>query len=671
MNTNRNTTNATTRSTTRILMALLCLGSLLPFVYLQRALLVPSSSDVVVRRNVVDVHVVDVVDDGGGGGRNGDGASGGGSDGFIRREMGGTTTTTMVVGGGRRSEMAVVREDGDDDGVTSHRPPSHTSNATTMDGKRGGNAVPRSCIASLPAGGGGGNGTSCIPRRYLSTTYRDGRRNEYYVEPKMNDDDNNGGGERRGMYDNVPSRPWDEGTISPMDLELDAVSAMRAVRCTMSSRYDDLLRSDDDFASSSSATASASSSTTVTILPKYLPPQFPQWDREIQRLLSSNGTLIFGFPPECCPTNENHRFMTKNDSVYNVLSEMEMNDCACRSPRNYPPLGGEGVGDGEGGSGDGGDGEGDEDGDGDGGDGGGPMATIVTAFYEISSKHPVKMYQKTALQLLSTSDPMVIFCEPNTTWIDFFVKHREHAPTVLVPLSSNDLRLKSRFPQDTVWKRQYDIDPEGSTHHKGVNTLLYVIWNEKLILLHSVAMLNPFNTTQFLWVDTGYFRNPAPHVFRRSAVRVNITEMGVNRDSVLLYQMIPYEYDRESVISGNRVLTGGNSFVGTYDGISNLYSAYYDTFWTMLITGQFVGSDQKVMYRTCHAYPHVCHIHRPRRYRQWLKLLGEVLPNLDGGERIGEPLKLHEFVMTPEEDDAVPIPPNGIVDMSPSDSIWG
>ncbi len=298
------------------------------------------------------------------------------------------------------------------------------------------------------------------------------------------------------------------------------------------------------------------------------------------------------------------------------------------------------------------------------------MVTIVTAFYEITSKHPMKMYQKTAVQLLSTADPMIIFCEPNTTWVDFFVKHREHAPTVLVPLSSNELRLKLRFPQDTLWRHQYDIDPEGTTHHRGVNTMLYIIWNEKLILLHSAAMLNPFNTTQFLWADAGYFRNPAPHAYRRSIVRINITEEGVKDESVLLYQMIQYEYDRDTVISGNRVLTGGNSFIGTYAGISNLYSAYYETFWTMLVTGQFVGSDQKVMYRTCHAYPYVCHIHRPRKYRQWLKMLGELLPNIEGGERIGEPLRLHEFVISPE-DDVVPVPPNGIIDDAASDIVWG
>ncbi|KAL3808316.1 hypothetical protein ACHAXA_004045 [Cyclostephanos tholiformis] len=444
----------------------------------------------------------------------------------------------------------------------------------------------------------------CLPRRYFAeTTAGNPDRRIYYLEPGS---DPTG---RDGIFSKLPSRPWDESSITPLDLSLDAEAAMRTVRDSMFARYDDLVRSD--------ATATVIDIDGGTnALPKYLPPQFPQWDRDLHRRMSSHETLIFGFPPRCCPMNAN-----PNNDAHRVIVDGETNDCACTSPRNYPP--GRGV---------------------DGG-GGGPIVTIVTAFYEIRSKHTAKSYQRWAAELLSTADPMIIFCEPNTTWTDYFVDRRGHAPTILVPLPSSDLRLGKRFPRETLWKGQHDIDPEGDTHHRDVDAMLYVIWLEKLIFLQGAAMLNP-------------------------AVRINITEDGVKDESVLLYQMREYNYDRDVVISGNNVLTGGNSFIGTYNGISNLYSAYYETFWTMLVTGQFVGSDQKVMYRTCHAYPNVCHIHAPRRYRKWRGMLGELLPGIDGGERIGDPLRLHEFVMSSEED-VVPVPPNGIVDDATSDTVWG
>ena len=439
----------------------------------------------------------------------------------------------------------------------------------------------------------------CPPRRYFSTTAPDRRPPVYYLEPG------------RGAFSGVPSRPWDESSIAPLDVGASPGNAAGEVRRTMRARLDELIGSDSMPGPSSWP-------------PKYLPPQFPQWDREVHRRIASPDASVLGLPPRCCAGGGD--------------AGGGPDDCECRSPRNYP----DGAG--------------------------GPIATIVTAFYELRSKHPVSLYQTAMAKILDTADPMIIFCEPNTTWFDFFAEKRKHAPTIVVPLPAADLRLKRRFRQETFWEGQYKIDPEGSSFHRGVNTVLYIIWNEKLILLHSAAMLNPFNTTQFLWVDAGYFKKKsAAHLYRQSAVRINITEMGVEDESALLCQMYEYSYVRDEVISGNRVLFGGNSIAGTYRGISNLYSAYYDAFWTMSATGKFVGSDQKVMYRACHAYPSACHIHRPRRLRQWRTVLGELLPGVGGGETIGEPLELHGFV--PPDDD-VPVPPNGIVDNATSHSVW-
>lgn len=474
--------------------------------------------------------------------------------------------------------------------------------------------LPRKCIPG-----------ACAPRRYFSTTTQ--HPPIYYPEPNL---DATG---RNGMFADVPSRPWDEGSISPLDLH--SKDAAEAVRRTMRDRYERLIESDLRWDS---------------LLPKYLPPQFPQWDRTVHARMassarggeSSQSAKVLGLPPRCCPSDANHRFLTKDQSDSNALTEEELNDCECRSPRNYPKNANDR-----------------------------PHTTIVTAFYQMSSKHPAKMYQKSSGQLLATSDPMIIFCEPNTPWVDFFVEQRQHAPTVVVPLASDELRLKRHFPQETFWDAQYKIDPEGRTHHKGVNTMLYVIWDEKLVLLQTAAMLNPFNTTQFAWVDAGYCRNPFPHLYRQSAVRINITEEGVDSQSTLLFQMIEYKPTRDKVVSGDQVLVGGNSFAGTYEGITNLYSAFYETFWTMASTGKFVGSDQKVLYRTCHTYPRVCHVHRPRKMRAWLRMLGELLPaggtGVSEGEKIGAPLELTEIIEPLEN---LPIPPNGVVNDATSDPVW-
>jgi len=461
----------------------------------------------------------------------------------------------------------------------------------------------------------------CAPLRYFASNSKAEQNQQtplYYIEPNL---DSAG---RNGMFASIPSRPWHDSSITPLDPYTE--NANDLVRATMERRYNDLIQSD---------------SNSNTALPKFLPPQFPQWDRSIHKHIAAPDTVIIGMPPECCPTNVVHQHLTQNFSKDNVLSDEELKDCTCRSPRNYP-VGNNGESINR------------------------PTATLITAFYEMSSKHPRKMYEKTSQQLLSTADPMIIFCEPGSTWVEFFAEKRQHAPTIVVPMSVEELRLLQHFPQETFWKKQFEIDPEGTTHHKSINTKLYLLWDEKIILLQSAAMLNPFNTTQFVWVDTGYWRNPAPHMYRQSAMRINITKEGVSDDSMLLYQMLPDTSDREVIISGDHVLVGGNCFAATYNGISNMYSAFYETFWAMAATGKFVGSDQKVLFRTCHTYPSACHIHnKPRGDRKWLNMLGLLLP--DRGEKVGEPLKVTSLI---EPLRHLPIPPNGIVDDATSTSIW-
>ena len=172
----------------------------------------------------------------------------------------------------------------------------------------------------------------CLPRRYFSTTTQQPA--AYYLEPD------------RFAY--VPSRPWDETYITPLDLKNSSgINAVEKVRRTMKWRYNELIMSDlhgDNYSK---------------LPPKYLPPQFPQWDRAIHQHIV-NGTIL-GMPPKCCPTNINHQFLSNNMSKANILSDEELNDCDCRSPRNYPK------------------------------NMNGPIATIITAFYEMSSKHPVQM----------------------------------------------------------------------------------------------------------------------------------------------------------------------------------------------------------------------------------------------------------------------------------------
>ena len=62
---------------------------------------------------------------------------------------------------------------------------------------------------------------------------------------------------------------------------------------------------------------------------------------------------------------------------------------------------------------------------------------------------------------------------------------------------------------------------------------VYKVWNEKLILIHEVARLNPFDTGHVFWIDSGYYRKPGVSPNYTPIVRNNVSANGVERHQVL------------------------------------------------------------------------------------------------------------------------------------------
>ena len=102
---------------------------------------------------------------------------------------------------------------------------------------------------------------------------------------------------------------------------------------------------------------------------------------------------------------------------------------------------------------------------------------IVTAYYEFESKHSAEEYKKWMINLFQTSDPMIIFLEPDSKWFDIIKELRSHAPTLVVPLKFDDLVMSRTFTKE-FWDYEHSIDTEAAIH-KGSS--VYKIWNEKLV----------------------------------------------------------------------------------------------------------------------------------------------------------------------------------------------
>jgi hypothetical protein len=531
-----------------------------------------------------------------------------------------------------------------------------------------------------------------VPRRFFVKS--DG--SAFYAEPPSDttqqpQDTKQQAAVMQGAYHNVPRFPYDIPDLVRISNPYDD-NLVDNIRHTMQHRLRLLQESDTNHDSGSGSASSASSKSnnhkppppSRPRPPKYLPPQFPQRNRYTIEQMALKSTIT-GLPPQCCAgefaKDLNDNFSSKR------YRDGQQDDCTCRAGvgENYNPR--SDISD-----------NGDNQSDSSHSSSSSMTfpATIVTAFYAMKSKHRPETYKRYFNQMGATSDPMIVFADLDNTpeWFNFFVEARSHAPTVVVPLMVTDLSCASTLPLEDFWHdRQSHLDLERSgtgkneNLHKGVSMQLYAIWCEKLALVQAATLLNPFNTTGFVWADAGFARTSFPHLYRQPVFRQDNhilqqpppvssssslllgqtgiphpdkshrPAVGVSDHSVLLFHMRPYHatpLDESRVWNPHlppekMFITGGNCYAGSLWGFDHLYSAYYDTLWSMFAStsnatsnatnnatttatisapttatkssqqGVFAGEDQCTMYRTCHMYPDACHIHLPKRgFKKWM-----------------------------------------------------
>lgn len=174
---------------------------------------------------------------------------------------------------------------------------------------------------------------------------------------------------------------------------------------------------------------------------------------------------------------------------------------------------------------------------------------IVTAYYEIPSKHPPKNYHEWMGNFLSVyRDPIVIFTSPNL--VELISNLRRHnvtescdnppcAPiffdTIIVALPLEEVPLSKLYPK-SFWVDQLDRDPQSRIHSplrgdprmegKFESGELYWIWLSKIwFVVESTRILGVnrtlnvwtdsanksiYNNKVFAWIDVGSFRNNDP-----------------------------------------------------------------------------------------------------------------------------------------------------------------
>lgn len=233
-------------------------------------------------------------------------------------------------------------------------------------------------------------------------------------------------------------------------------------------------------------------------------------------------------------------------------------------------------------------------------------ATIVTAYFQIASKHSHSEYLNWIRNSLSLQDAMVIFTSSNLSAT--IRRFRQHAlnRTVIIEMDLQELWIAKKQPLE-FWKHQLEIDPERTIHR---SFELFWIWLSKTWFVNTAIKLNAFESDIFIWSDIGCFRNQA--YYGRTWVN---TVSAIPKTSMLMicYQK-PHPVDTYWLQKSQHYqYISGSQMAGYASVWTQFNQAFYENLDEYIERSLFVGEDQIILQSTCLKNPSLCTFALPNR----------------------------------------------------------
>lgn len=240
------------------------------------------------------------------------------------------------------------------------------------------------------------------------------------------------------------------------------------------------------------------------------------------------------------------------------------------------------------------------------------MACIVTAYFDIPSKHPSAKYHEWIRNFLLIKTSIIVFTD-NRQFIES--NRSPNLPIHIVDTTFTDFHTHQYCEQ---WKEQHTMDPEQKIH----NIKLYMIWNEKSNFIKRAIDINPFECEYFYWMDIGSFRQR-----HRMNHFLEIPTRTTNK--ILLLQIHPFTFIEKQLfdqpisnpfIKANRI--GGGIFGGHTKTCLQWHTYYYDMLHYFITHRIFAGKDQSIMAIIAIMHPDLVQLVPPKspRWDPWFYL---------------------------------------------------
>lgn len=227
--------------------------------------------------------------------------------------------------------------------------------------------------------------------------------------------------------------------------------------------------------------------------------------------------------------------------------------------------------------------------------------TIVTAYFNVKSKHKAESYNQWMKNFFSLQDCMVVYCDTASAPQVLKLRKSQLQKTVILQMNVSDLPIAKLG--ETFWRHQLQIDPERKIHQ---SYEVFWIWLSKSWWVFQSIAANHFSSNFFMWSDVGCFRSKS---YNNKTV-VKHPEV-VPQDTIAWMahhqpRFPPEPTWNDKFKQKEFYFHSGSQAAGSLKSWKAFHSAFVHVMEQFIEKGLFIGEDQCVLQGTCQSYPHMC-----------------------------------------------------------------
>lgn len=211
--------------------------------------------------------------------------------------------------------------------------------------------------------------------------------------------------------------------------------------------------------------------------------------------------------------------------------------------------------------------------------------TIVSAYYIVPSKHSPVQYKSWITNFLKVQSPIVLFVSPE--YSQLIRKLRGGLPLLLIEQEFQECYMWKTYEKQ--WNEQLALDEFA---HVGHSPELYAIWANKHKWVIEAIQQNPFNTSYFVWCDSGAFREE----YENPTIYLKFPqEYAFTPGKILCLAVNSCNSAHSSNIEPCKCIIGGGIWGGDMQACET-FSKSYEKMLNVYFNKQiYAGSDQNIM----------------------------------------------------------------------------